>query len=74
MNVPQFSIKQIKQLEDWLSILVSTYNDHPSHGLARVINYYIERMLFQENVMIEPHAYCHYLTMRKYWRWQQSQH
>ena len=31
--------KELKQLENWLAILVCTYHKHPSEGLAKVIKY-----------------------------------
>ncbi len=63
----------IKQIEDWLNILISTYHDFPSHGLAKVINYYIERIIKSDDVEHDTLRSCQYHTMKRFWSWQSQQ-
>ena len=61
---------EFKQLESWLNILIFTYKDHPSCGLAKTINYYLSRILLHDDVRFNDGKQCDYLSMQKYWRWQ----
>jgi len=65
------------QLENWLTILVTTYKDHPTYGLAKTINYYLDRLLCHEDISLydkcgENHKdkRCDYLSMKMFWGWQ----
>ena len=58
---------EISQLEDWLQILMSTYDQHPSDNLAKVINYYIDRIAHHDDFNSTSHNLCQYATMKKYW-------
>lgn len=66
------------QLENWLAILIATYNENPTCGLAKTIHYYIERLLHHEDIYLDGdkhnehrvNKYCEYLCMKKFWRWQ----
>jgi len=60
---------QYKQLENWLIILINTYTDNPTIGLAKVINYYIDRLLKQDEINHSPNLRCQYVSMKKYWAW-----
>ncbi|MBO9490065.1 hypothetical protein J7384_06810 [Endozoicomonas sp. G2_1] len=62
------------QLEDWLAILTQTYSDHPSQSLAKVIDYYINRILQDSDITCDGDKQCQYYAMRKYWHWQSQQH
>ncbi len=62
----------LSTLENWLTILINTYCQHPSKALAKVINYYIERILHQHDISTQPVLKCQYLSMKKYWGWQAS--
>lgn len=64
---PEFS-----QLEAWLSILLSTYEAHPSGSLAKTINYYLERILHHDDIYFYSQKHCEYIVMQKFWRWQAS--
>ncbi len=60
---------ELSQLEDWLSILMATYNKIPSISLAKVITYYIERIVNHDDFELKYRTHCQYVTMRKYWHW-----
>lgn len=64
------SSSDIVQLESWLNILMITYQDHPSCGLAKTINYYLSRLLHHDDIGFDEVKRCDYLSMQKYWRWQ----
>lgn len=58
------------QLETWLTILLTTYKDHPSCGLAKTISYYLGRLLRHDDIHFCGEKRCEYLVMQKFWRWQ----
>ena len=60
-------LSEIAQLEDWLNILVTTYKQYPSVSLAKVINYYIDRIAYHDDFAYKKHNHCHYAAMKKYW-------
>ncbi|MCW8832466.1 MAG: hypothetical protein OQK09_01370 [Colwellia sp.] len=60
------------QLESWLSLLISTYKEHPSSGLAKTINYYLSRLLHHDDINCCGKKRCDYLVMQKYWQWQSN--
>jgi hypothetical protein len=64
------SSSEFVQLEAWLNILITTYKDHPSGGLAKTINYYLSRLLHHDDIDFDGNRYCDYSSMQKYWRWQ----
>ena len=76
MRIDNYS--EFLQLESWLTILVITYKDHPTYGLAKTINYYLDRLLHHEDINVyddqcgEHHhdKRCGYLAMKKFWGWQ----
>lgn len=61
---------ELNQLEDWLEILLSTYRISPSNGLAKVIQYYFDRILSHQDIRLVKNQRRHYLMMKKYWSWQ----
>ncbi len=63
---------EFKQLESWLNILIVTYGDHPTCGLAKTINYYLNRLLHHNDIHFDGDKRCDYISMQKYWRWQIS--
>ncbi len=58
------------QLESWLTILITTYKDSPSIGLAKTISYYLSRLLHHDDINFCGFKRCDYLVMQKYWCWQ----
>jgi len=61
---------ELLQLDKWLNILIMTYKDHPSYGLAKTINYYLNRLLHHDDISFCGEKRCDYLLMQKYWHWQ----
>lgn len=61
---------EFSQLETWLSILISTYKENPSCGLAKTINYYLGRILRHDDIHFCGDKRCEYVVMQKFWRWQ----
>lgn len=61
---------EFQQLEDWLSVLINTYKETPSIGLAKVIFYYLERILSHQDLHNTRDKSCHYFMMKKFWLWQ----
>jgi len=56
-------------LEEWIIILTNAYSDHPSNGLAKVISYYLKRLIQHDDFPLSSYHRCDYLTMQKYWQW-----
>lgn len=69
---PAHNSSNTTQLENWLTILVNSYAQNPSSGLAKVITYYIDRILYQYDICKQPNKRCQYLSMKKFWQWQSS--
>ncbi|GLX79653.1 hypothetical protein tinsulaeT_29930 [Thalassotalea insulae] len=70
MSLGTAQLAPLSILENWLEILISTYCQHPSKALAKVIDYYISRILAQDELSATPLLKCQYISMKKYWRWQ----
>jgi len=62
-------LSEVSQLESWLTILTNSYKDNPSIGLAKVINYYIDRIILHEDFDDRKFNNCQYSSMKKYWQW-----
>ncbi|WDE12769.1 hypothetical protein [Thalassomonas haliotis] len=60
---------EFTRLEDWLKVLTSTYSEHPSRSLAKVILYYVNRLIKHEDIIQAPDKRCDYFCMHKYWLW-----
>jgi hypothetical protein len=59
---------ELHQIEGWLSVLTNTYATHPSNGLAKVIAYYLKRIIKHDDFTAFASQPCHYFTMLKFWR------
>jgi len=68
------SSQEFLQLENWLTLLITTYKEHPSLGLAKTISYYLNRLLNHDDINFCGDKRCDYLVMQKFWQWQSSQH
>jgi hypothetical protein len=64
------SINKTVYIENWLTILIKTYRDHPSQGLAKTIDYYLDRMINDEDIKSNKLTLCQYCSMKKFWTWQ----
>jgi hypothetical protein len=61
---------ELSQIEDWLNVLTNTYAKHPSNGLAKVITYYLKRIIKHDDFTAFASQPCHYFTMLNFWRQQ----
>lgn len=61
---------ELSQIEDWLSLLTNTYAKHPSNGLAKVIIYYLKRIIKHDDFTAFASQPCHYFTMLNFWQQQ----
>ena len=59
---------ELKQIEDWLSVLTHTYAKHPNNGLAKVIAHYLSRIIKHDDFTAFASQPCHYFTMLKFWQ------
>jgi hypothetical protein len=66
------SSSECLQIEAWLAILINTYKDHPNFGLAKTINYYLERLLHHDDINFCKSKRCEYIAMQKFWHWKVS--
>lgn len=63
------TINKSAVIENWITILINTYRENPSNGLAKVIHYYLQRIINEEEVKfnhLKLHQYC---SMGKFWAW-----
>lgn len=61
-----------RELEKWLQILLKTYQDFPSHNLAKVIYYYIERIICCDEYTLTSQERNDYFVMKRFWLWQST--
>jgi len=61
--------KNFIRLEEWIIILANTYSEHPSSSLAKIIHYYLNRLIKHDDFPLCSYYRCDYLTMQKYWQW-----
>ncbi|GHF85701.1 hypothetical protein [Thalassotalea marina] len=60
---------KFSQMQSWLTVLLNTYTENPSIGLAKVIGFYTEKISQYEEVVFDHELSCHYFQMKKFWRW-----
>jgi hypothetical protein len=65
----KMSNNKIIHMENWLTILINTYRNHPSNGLAKVINFYIDRIINDDDLKFNRIALNRYCSMKKFWAW-----
>jgi hypothetical protein len=61
---------ELCQIEDWLNLLTNTYAKHHNNGVAKVIIYYLTRIIKHDDFTAFASQPCHYFTMLKFWRQQ----
>jgi hypothetical protein len=66
------SSSEFLQLETWLTILITTYKDHPNRSLAKTISYYLGRILQHDDIFFCGEKRCEYLVMQKFWLWKNN--
>jgi len=57
-------------MENWLNMLLSTYNNNPSNALAHTINFYLDKLLHHDDITFYSNKRCEYIAMQRFWRWQ----
>jgi len=61
---------ELSQIENWLSVLTHTYAAHPNEALAKVITYYLTRLIKHDDFTAFANQPCQYFSMLKYWQQQ----
>jgi len=61
---------ELSQIENWLSVLTHTYATHPNEALAKVITYYLTRIIKHDDFIAFANQPCQYFSMLKYWQQQ----
>jgi len=61
--------KEFNYLENWVSMLISTYKNNPSSGLAKTVCFYIEKLLHHDDISFYGDKRCEYLAMQRFWHW-----
>ncbi len=61
---------EFTRIENWLTLLITTYKQTPSYGLAQTICYYLNKLLNHDDFNYCKSKRCDYLSMHRYWRWQ----
>lgn len=56
-------------IENWLKTLINTYRVHPSNGLAKVIYFYIGRIINEDEIRFNRLKLDQYCSMKKFWAW-----
>ena len=67
--MPITTSEEFSQIERWLTVLITTYEQYPSLALAKTINYYVQRLISHEDIMLLPNRKCDYFSMLRYWQW-----
>ncbi len=57
-------------MENWLLMLLSTYKQNPSKGLAKTISYYLGKILTHDDINFCGDKRCEYIAMQRFWHWQ----
>ena len=65
----KYTEKELAQLEGWLSLLINTYLQQPNKALAKIISYYIKKIMQYDEYHFLQHPRCEYVAMSKYWHW-----
>jgi hypothetical protein len=56
-------------IESWLTMLLTTYNNNPSSGLAKTISFYLNKLLHHEDINFCGEKRCEYIAMQRFWHW-----
>lgn len=56
-------------MESWLVMLLTTYNNNPSSGLAKTISFYLNKLLHHDDINFCGDKRCEYLAMQRFWQW-----
>ena len=61
--------KEFSYLETWVDMLITTYKNNPSSGLAKTVCFYIEKILHHDDIDFFGDKRCEYLAMQRFWHW-----
>jgi hypothetical protein len=61
--------KEFSYLENWVSMLITTYKNNPSSGLAKTVCFYIDKLLHHDEIYFYGQKRCEYLAMQRFWQW-----
>ncbi|REL25720.1 hypothetical protein DXX93_03560 [Thalassotalea euphylliae] len=59
-------------MEQWLQVLLLSYQTAPQTQIIKYINYYLTRIIAHEECQACRQKHCQYLRMQKYWQWRLS--
>lgn len=65
--------KALSIMEQWLQVLLLSYQTAPEVQIVKYINYYLCRILSHEECQATKQKHCQYLRMQKYWQWHLQQ-
>ncbi|TWX69882.1 hypothetical protein ESZ36_08060 [Colwellia demingiae] len=60
---------EFTHMESWLVMLLTTYNNNPSSGLAKTISFYLTKLLRHDDISFSGNKRCEYLAMQRFWQW-----
>ncbi|REL30585.1 hypothetical protein [Thalassotalea euphylliae] len=65
--------KALSIMEQWLQVLLLSYQTSPETQIVKYINYYLSRILSHEECQATKQKHCQYLRMQRYWQWHLQQ-
>ncbi|WP_448551439.1 hypothetical protein [Thalassotalea montiporae] len=65
--------KALSIMEQWLQVLLLSYQTSPETQIVKYINYYLSRILSHEECQAIKQKHCQYLRMQRYWQWHMQQ-
>ena len=65
--------KALSIMEQWLQVLLLSYQTSPETQIVKYINYYLSRILSHEECQAIKQKHCQYLRMQRYWQWHLQQ-
>lgn len=61
--------KEFTYMEKWLVMLLTTYKNNPSSGLAQTICFYLNKLLQHDDINFCGEKRCDYIAMQRFWHW-----
>ncbi len=60
---------EFNSIENWLVMLIKTYGNNPSKGLAKTIHFYLAKLLTHDDIYFCGEKRCEYVVMQRFWHW-----
>ncbi|KGJ90568.1 hypothetical protein [Colwellia psychrerythraea] len=60
---------EFTNIENWLVMLLTTYKNNPSSGLAQTICFYLNKLLHHDDIHFCGDKRCEYIAMQRFWHW-----